>query len=92
MNNVKKEFNYIVAGTCIGAFIAPVISVVVVLILNINSLFAGMLTGLVIGAIMPYAGLSIGQYIYNRMEEEKDDQRYNENSEINEETDNTHQS
>ena len=47
-NNMETKLKYELAGSLLGAILSLAISVIVVLILDIDTLFLGMLTGLVI--------------------------------------------
>ena len=88
-----EKFMYIWIGMTIGTVIAPVVAILTVFILQIDSYFLIILTSVVVGICMALAGKSIGEMIYKYKMEEKDNESGdNENSEINEETDNTYQS
>lgn len=72
-NDMETKLKYKLAGSSLGAILSPVISVIVVLILDIDTLFLEMLTGLVIGFTMPTVVSSIAGSIYEKLNDEVED-------------------
>ena len=67
---METKLKYELAGSLLGAILSPVISVIVVLILGIDTLFLGMLTGLVIGFTMPTVVSLIAGSVYEKLNDE----------------------
>ena len=67
---MDSKTKYELAGSIIGSILSPVISVIVVLILDIDTLFLGMLAGLVIGFTMPTVVSLIAGSVYEKLNDE----------------------
>ena len=70
---MDSKTKYELAGSIIGSILSPVISVIVVLILRIDTLFLGMLAGLVIGFTTPTVVSLIAGSVYEKLNDEVED-------------------